>query len=566
MDDGKVFGPTEVYMASRSSESLTLSRQSSHSYEGHSATDASDVYQTTPASLEYTIAHEQAQSAAELGIAITTEELSPQWHRAEFYKKCSSFDDSESLSSCSSVAALYQQSEPLHSFQPPIPSSSGINSLPAEVLSQIFIHCSENIDTLPSPTSGPLLVAQVCKRWRQVAITTPLLWSSLSVLMSDFVCLPHISLVKTWITRSASSPLHLSLVYDGSLGYRDGNFGSVQVVSELFIAHSWRWKSVAFNFTHANPFLDIISRIPGNGMPILESVEISLRQRPSSANIVHQSSLLAAFFRCTPSLREVTCRGVCPIMQLKIPWAQLTHVDLEAPLSASECLEILRQGRQLLECRFHMEHSLHHSLDDCPLIVHPLRSLYISSQENLAGFFDHLILPNLDSLGISARWTPARLLPSWPQRHFISFLSRSACPITAFSIRCLSITDAELLECLLYLSDSLSILEVYVLGCQGAIAISDTVLNALTYRDCSVLCPRLQQLTLCGCVTSSDGVLGDMATSRWRASRRVQVEQDPMVLPLQKLDVTFSSRGHLDDAWKLRVMHAEGLLGDVGFE
>jgi len=196
------------------------------------------------------------------------------------------------------------------------------------------------------------------------------------------------------------------------------------------------------------------------------------------------------------------------------------------------------------------------------LLVHSLRSLYISSQENLAGFFDHLVLPDLETLGISARWTPARVLPAWAQRHFISFLSRSACPIKAFSLRCLSITDAELLECLLYISDTLSTLEVYVLGCQGGVIVSDVVLSALTYRDATVLCPRLQEITLWDCISSSDGVLGDMAASRRRVEHRGP-HQAADFLPLTKLDVTLSGQIHVVDVTRLKQMYLQGLNGEV---
>ncbi|KAJ6533078.1 hypothetical protein B0H19DRAFT_884848, partial [Mycena capillaripes] len=50
-------------------------------------------------------------------------------------------------------------------------------SLPPEITMEIFSCCipSES-NPRPSPTEAPLLLAQICRQWREVALHTPALW------------------------------------------------------------------------------------------------------------------------------------------------------------------------------------------------------------------------------------------------------------------------------------------------------------------------------------------------------------------------------------------------------
>ncbi|KZT20083.1 hypothetical protein NEOLEDRAFT_1021599, partial [Neolentinus lepideus HHB14362 ss-1] len=58
-----------------------------------------------------------------------------------------------------------------------------IRHLPPELLSDIFFKClSKDTFLLPNPKRlGPPLLAQVCKHWRDTAIGTPSLWTSLRI-------------------------------------------------------------------------------------------------------------------------------------------------------------------------------------------------------------------------------------------------------------------------------------------------------------------------------------------------------------------------------------------------
>ncbi|KII92014.1 hypothetical protein PLICRDRAFT_104006, partial [Plicaturopsis crispa FD-325 SS-3] len=53
-------------------------------------------------------------------------------------------------------------------------------ALPPELLSEIFVHCLPE-DTTPNVRRAPLLLGRVCRRWRAISLSTPQLWSSISI-------------------------------------------------------------------------------------------------------------------------------------------------------------------------------------------------------------------------------------------------------------------------------------------------------------------------------------------------------------------------------------------------
>ncbi|KAJ7700511.1 hypothetical protein B0H17DRAFT_925554, partial [Mycena rosella] len=50
-------------------------------------------------------------------------------------------------------------------------------TLPTEITSRIFVHClPKHRRVRPSPTTPPLTLAQICRHWREVALSTCQLW------------------------------------------------------------------------------------------------------------------------------------------------------------------------------------------------------------------------------------------------------------------------------------------------------------------------------------------------------------------------------------------------------
>ncbi|KAJ7513061.1 hypothetical protein B0H11DRAFT_2268038 [Mycena galericulata] len=108
-------------------------------------------------------------------------------------------------------------------------------TLPPEITTGIFMHCLPT-STLPSPSpsTAPLLLAQVCQQWRQIALDMPRLWRSLAFIDSSSV-----EILKIWLSRAGSLPLHYSL-HCSSPSRADAILDT-----SILYAHQWQDVSLA---------------------------------------------------------------------------------------------------------------------------------------------------------------------------------------------------------------------------------------------------------------------------------------------------------------------------------
>ncbi|KAJ7827093.1 hypothetical protein B0H13DRAFT_1657130, partial [Mycena leptocephala] len=54
-------------------------------------------------------------------------------------------------------------------------------TLPYEITSRIFVACLPSDGVRPSPDAAPLLLAQICRHWRKIALSTGELWCSVNL-------------------------------------------------------------------------------------------------------------------------------------------------------------------------------------------------------------------------------------------------------------------------------------------------------------------------------------------------------------------------------------------------
>ncbi|KAJ7473721.1 hypothetical protein B0H11DRAFT_1678411, partial [Mycena galericulata] len=89
-----------------------------------------------------------------------------------------------------------------------------ILDLPTETISEIFIQFLPTAPNRPLPHGfrSPALLTQICRRWLNIALATPSLWSALNLKLRDPSCLqPALELLQTWLARSRYLPLSISL-------------------------------------------------------------------------------------------------------------------------------------------------------------------------------------------------------------------------------------------------------------------------------------------------------------------------------------------------------------------
>ncbi|KZP04485.1 hypothetical protein FIBSPDRAFT_767383, partial [Athelia psychrophila] len=93
-----------------------------------------------------------------------------------------------------------------------------VSRLPAEVLSQIFQQCVivpwmdpdiRRDGDYCGDNKTPMAIASVSRPWRDVALSTPRLWSAISLVLRPKDAKQHIALASMWFSRSGDSPLSI---------------------------------------------------------------------------------------------------------------------------------------------------------------------------------------------------------------------------------------------------------------------------------------------------------------------------------------------------------------------
>ncbi|KAJ7639746.1 hypothetical protein DFH06DRAFT_1099193 [Mycena polygramma] len=139
--------------------------------------------------------------------------------------------------------------------------------LPNEIVSEIFTHFLPVYPNCP-PTIGllsPYLLCQICRKWREIAIATPTLWSAIAISLGRMRRLEQKhDLLKNWLKLSGSCLLSIKLY---------GDFDVVGPGLPRFLRtvtdHRVRWEHLSL------PFLDkVVLEIEPPPLPFLRSLKV----------------------------------------------------------------------------------------------------------------------------------------------------------------------------------------------------------------------------------------------------------------------------------------------------
>ncbi|KAF8150216.1 hypothetical protein B0H34DRAFT_826608 [Crassisporium funariophilum] len=296
---------------------------------------------------------------------------------------------------------------------------SPLRRLPPEVQQEIFIHClpTDNYAVM-AVSEAPMLLTHVCNSWRQLALATPRLWSSIHIpIPSDnpqFYCLDYpdypstademvekrSEAVQNWIERSGVCPLDISLnEWDGisyGNGYRD------RVVDSIIFS-SARWRKLSL--TGPPIAMSRIAALSASDVPFLESLRINCSRSfaPTSGGLLSPWSN-SDVFRAPRLCRLNLVRVQEDIANFPIRWSQITHLSLEgnswgsvAFLTVPKLAKLLQSCGSLISCRFEVGYT-EGDLDseNLPRISLPfLETLSIHETVNLSTFFKRLDVPAL---------------------------------------------------------------------------------------------------------------------------------------------------------------------------
>jgi len=320
-------------------------------------------------------------------------------------------------------------------------ASPMLRALPPEVLSRIFAFYipafSEPAGKGIRPSSNPLTLGAICRLWRNVAWSTPELWSCLSL----YLCFARVALltdlVREWLGRSGSLPLSIRL-YCGAGEDRRASDTQVFAMLKAISAYSSRWNRLELRIptTFFSGFIEPTSE-PGT-TPLLEALHLD----PPDGQADRTEQFV---FGRTPFLTKLHISSIY-LKAITIQWDSITHVFASA-FYYDEALEIMRRCPQLVRCEFS---SIINGDDGYPVpedIIHlpSLRYLRLYNDGPMisTSLFARICAPELEELVFNAggRTTNAEDL--------LGFFTRSSCSLKVLSLsRTNTVTPEDLIKLL----------------------------------------------------------------------------------------------------------------------
>ncbi|EGO03116.1 hypothetical protein SERLA73DRAFT_70570 [Serpula lacrymans var. lacrymans S7.3] len=220
---------------------------------------------------------------------------------------------------------------------------SPVRHMPPEIISRIFECCIPPGGSRPRASEAPLVLGRVCRTWRRIYLSTPCLWTHLSLhfpikVSRWFPTLEkHIKALTYWLEHARSLPLFLSVIYDAEsfirlsvpskeLGGRFQTYCHLMSVIQANLGHLGGLSFVMPAIAFTQDIFDDLLRCPMPELKYLQlfpndvripSVDLSLKLQ-LQLNHMHAPRLrsLAIGFRCNN------------VIEVPVPWGQLTDLYL----------------------------------------------------------------------------------------------------------------------------------------------------------------------------------------------------------------------------------------------
>ncbi|KAF4596771.1 hypothetical protein EYR40_007539 [Pleurotus pulmonarius] len=357
-----------------------------------------------------------------------------------------------------------------------------VHRLPAELLCAIFdIFCADS----PSPKdASAILLSHICRRWREIILRTPDFWTNIVVRRIT----EHTSdRLQAYLSRSRTrgdphtQPFTLELEPNQETTLLDAILKSV-----LRDIGRCKHLKISTDLPRIDAFLD---RLPGSGgMPLLRSLDFK------------------AYMWRFPE---------------RIPWARLTSLVLDCPMTGDRILELLPRCPGLL------------SLDlkkvvDTPVTPPPfeeegvswvvvltdLKTLSVSSDDAPNALYERLSCPALQNVVLTnVSFSMAPIEPTVID----AFLRHSGCTLLSFTLSDPEAVDDHMVQWL-RLPSLQSITRLTLQSPSISAPILDTLAATPTPHQ-PVPLPSLTDLEVAKCV-AADSHLLDMAASRLGSADR----------------------------------------------
>ncbi|KAJ7435768.1 hypothetical protein B0H11DRAFT_2256812 [Mycena galericulata] len=309
-------------------------------------------------------------------------------------------------------------------------------TLANEIISEIFLHrvsLSKGPDLFPYGPESPLFLGHICRKWREIALSTPSLWTTIDLDPGDIAThesqlrlLAMIYTIAIWLTRSRDCSLSITLAHSPELAPPSRFIAAI-------VAHCKRWQEVNLWI----PFRDLFL-IQGE-FPRLRTLRIGWNEPYSVARRL-SSTLPLTIFHDAPKLDTIGLMSGWNLHLFLLSWERMTCIDLLGVPYPHELMVVLSTAPNIT--RFSAEilsssdaESMARVGDIPPLLhLHSVELLHpLNTKPDLMAYIqllDKLTLPNLLNLEVSEP-----CFPDTPIRAIESLIKLSGCPSYLLRIR-----------------------------------------------------------------------------------------------------------------------------------
>ncbi|KAF7312954.1 hypothetical protein MKEN_00980000 [Mycena kentingensis (nom. inval.)] len=197
------------------------------------------------------------------------------------------------------------------------------DKLAVEIIQTVFRQTLPELPT-PDPSQSPLLLTQISRRWRMVAVDTSSLWTCCvfggptAATTTRRKTLPpgisHINALDLWLQRSGTRPLQYTVYSRAS----QPDINEPQAVLNALLAHSNRWKAMQLTFPR-----EVLRSLERHSYPMLKNLRLNCFARRFAPQGDETIAIPAA---AAPRLRALSVSGL-RAEQIEMPWGQLEDLS-----------------------------------------------------------------------------------------------------------------------------------------------------------------------------------------------------------------------------------------------
>lgn len=291
------------------------------------------------------------------------------------------------------LAQIALLDEALHSvkreYKKTLNMASDIAVLPDEILALIFEEAKEIASDLP------LTVTQVTRRWREIAIKIPKLWSKIKLVQHHQS--GTIPLAELYFSRSKTVPFDLEFCNDSSPGGTTTHF---QRFGHLLAIHMHRCRRLSLEFMTYNEADALFDLLAPLSCPLLEFLEISCSLATIFGN---HDTLFAAGAPVLAELRLSGYSGWLPPLE-SITVLRLDSIASSSLFSSETLRDAFASMKRITVLEVHSE-SVNSWTSIGAIELPTLKSLTIHVGEeveahHLRGLYEAIEAPSLEYLSL----------------------------------------------------------------------------------------------------------------------------------------------------------------------